>query len=496
MRHNNALGTGTLIGNGGVLSFDNASGNGLIEGRLAGGFNTTDAIPFDSVQLGTPKAQTTNAAEFGDNTTWGYRGNLIVPAGGATWSFAEQFDDSVLLKIDGNTLLNDGTWNNPTQATVALTEGTHTFELRVGQGGGGVGPNNGWGIGFGRDVTGAGTLNAGNYAAMLDPGNGSLFTYDDGGTADYTVANAATLNVQTEVFVKQFGATMTGNITGAGGINKTGNGRLTLAGTNSYAGPTNINAGVLQIGNGGATGSLGAGNVTNAGALKFNRTGTLNVPNVISGTGAVEHNGAGTTILAGTNTYTGATTVNAGDLKVNGSISGSTTTVNVNGTLSGTGTLGPVIINGGTLAPGSSPGILNSGNVTFNGGTLSVELNGTTVGTLYDQLNVTGSVTLQSNTALAINFGYGQQVGDTFTIISNDSTDTIAGSGLFTFLGTPLADGDLFSDFGNETSLMIDYTAGSNNNDVTLTVVPEPGSLVMLMGGLAILTGARRRRRA
>ncbi len=495
VRHNNALGAGTLVGNGGILSFDNASGNGLIEGRLAGGFNTTDAIPFDSVQLGTPKAQTTNAAEFGDNTTWGYRGNLIVPAGGATWSFAEQFDDSVLLKIDGNILLNDGTWNNPTQATVTLAAGPHTFELRVGQGGGGVGPNNGWGIGFGRDVTGAGTLNAANYAAMLDPGNGSLFTYDDGGNADYTVANAATLNVDTQIHVFQYGATMTGDITGVGGINKTGNGRLTLAGTNSYAGTTNIAAGVLEIGNGGATGSLGAGAVTNAGTLKFNRTGTLNVPNTISGAGALEHNGAGTTILAGTNTYTGATTVNGGELRVNGSISGSITTVNLNGTLSGTGTVGPVIVNGGTLAPGASPGILNSGNVTFNGGALSIELNGTTVGTLYDQLNVTGSVTLQSNTALAINFGYGQQIGDSFTIINNDGLDTIGGGGLFTFAGTPLADGDLFSDFGNNTSLMIDYTGGTDDNDVVLSVVPEPGAVTMLLGGIGLLLGGQRLRR-
>ena len=495
VRHNNALGTGTIQGNGGILSFDNASGNGLVEGRLSGDFNTTDAIPFDGIQLGTPKAHTTNAGEFGDHTTWGYRGNLVVPAGGATWSFAEQFDDSVLLKIDGNILLNDGTWNNPTQATVALAEGEHTFELRVGQGGGGVGPNNGWGIGFGRDLTGAGTLNAGNYAAMVDPGNGSLFRYSDGGTADYTVANAASLNVDTQIHVFQYGATMTGDITGVGGINKTGNGRLTLAGTNSYLGGTNIAAGVLEVGNGGATGSLGSGNVTNAGTLKFNRTGTLNVPGNISGTGPLEHNGAGTTVLAGANTYTGATTVNAGNLQVTGSISGSIVTVQTAGTLSGSGTVGTVIVNGGIIAPGTSPGILNTGNITFNGGTLSLEFNGTTVGTLYDQLNVTGTVTLQSDTALAINFGYAQQVGDSFTIVNNDGLDPKGGAGLFTFLGTPLADGDLFSDFGNNTSLMIDYTAGSDDNDVVLSVVPEPGAVTMLLGGIGLLLGGQRFRR-
>lgn len=497
VRHNNALGTGTVIGNGGILSFDNSTGPGLIEGRLNGSFNTTDAIPYDAIRLGTPKGHTTNPAEFGDNTTWGYRGTLVVPAGpDVTWSFAKQFDDSVRLLIDGNQLINDGTWNNAMVATTTLAAGEHTFEVRFGQGGGGVGPNGGWTLGLGIDTQGRNTLNPGDFVALTDPGDGSRLKYNDGGTADYTVANAMTLNVDTEIYVRQFGGGITGNIGGAGGINKTGNGKLTLAGTNNYAGATNIAAGTLQIGNGGSTGSLGAGDVTNAGSLKFDRTGTLNVPNIISGTGTLEQNGTGATILAGINTYTGATTVNAGDLKVNGSISGSTTTVNVNGTLSGTGTLGPVIINGGTLAPGNSSGILNVGNTTLNGGTFAIELNGTTAGTGYDQLNITGTLNWSANTALTIATGYTPTIGDEFTILSNDGTDTTLGIGLFTSAGNPVNDGDIFNYLGDGMSLAIDYTAGSDNNDIVLTVVPEPGSLVMLLGGLAILTGARRRRRA
>ena len=41
---------------------------------------------------------------------------------------------------------------------------------------------------------------------------------------------------------------------------------------------------------------------------------------VISGTGAVQHNGSGTTTLTAANTYTGLTNVNAGTLTVNGSL--------------------------------------------------------------------------------------------------------------------------------------------------------------------------------
>ena len=289
--------------------------------------------------------------------------------------------------------------------------------------------------------------------------------------------------------------TLSTSLDGVGGLTKAGAGTMTLTGTNTYAGGTNITAGTLEVGNGGLTGSLGTGPVTNDGTLKFNRSDALNVPGAIGGAGPIEQNGTGTTTLGGISGTTAAIAVNAGTLAVNGSISGSTTTVNVNGTVSGTGTLGTLIINGGTLAPGASPGLLNSGNVTFNGGTFSVEINGTTVGSLYDQLNVTGSVTLQSNTALVINFGYAHAFGDSFSIINNDALDAIVGGGLFTYLGTPLADGDIFIDFGDSTALMIDYTGGTDNNDVVLSVVPEPGAVTMLLGGIGLLLGGQRFRR-
>ena len=87
-------------------------------------------------------------------------------------------------------------------------------------------------------------------------------------------------------------------------------------GTNSYARHDDISAGTLQIGNGGTTGSLGGGAVSNAGALTFNRSNTVMVANAISGAGQVNQLGAGTTILTGANTYSGTTTISAGMLQV------------------------------------------------------------------------------------------------------------------------------------------------------------------------------------
>ncbi len=135
-------------------------------------------------------------------------------------------------------------------------------------------------------------------------------------------------------------ATIASALTGASQLVKTDLGTLVLTGTNSYSGGTAINAGTLQIGNGGATGSL-TGDIANNGALAVNRAGTLTLDGAISGSGTLTKGGTGTLILSGTNSYAGGTTVGAGTLQV----SSDANLGAVAGTLS---------LQGGTLQAGAS----------------------------------------------------------------------------------------------------------------------------------------------
>jgi len=89
-----------------------------------------------------------------------------------------------------------------------------------------------------------------------------------------------------------------------------------------------------------------------------------------------------------------------------------------------------------------------------------VQLNGTTAGTGYDQLNVTGSVNLGSAT-LGGTLGFSPPNGTSFTIINNDGGDAVIG----TFAGLPEGSTVVLGGQGFKVSYV-----GGTGNDVVLTV--------------------------
>ena len=314
--------------------------------------------------------------------------------------------------------------------------------------------------------------------------NAATNLFLSGGTLQYTGTSASTdrnytLNATTsaiEITIAGTNLTIAGaGANTAGGLAKIGPGTLTLTGANLYTGPTIVTAGTLQVGSGGTTGSLVTFSITDNAALNFDRSDTVTVGN-ISGTGSVNQIGTGTTILAGNYNYTGATIISAGTLLVDSSLAAaSAASVSGGATLGGgttstPGTIGGTVSDAGILSPGQSfgstgTGVLNTGNVTFNSGSaFDVDLNGTTAGSGYDQLNVIGTVGIATTGTIptlnvSVATGFAPSVGNTFTIIHDTSTLTGTFGGLAQGAYFLAATGQLFQ---------ISYTGGTGNDVVII----------------------------
>ncbi|MGJ8640477.1 MAG: beta strand repeat-containing protein [Opitutaceae bacterium] len=179
---------------------------------------------------------------------------------------------------------------------------------------------------------------------------------------------------------------LNGVISGAGTLEKGGNGRVVLTETNTYTSTTTVNAGILQVGGGleSTSGSLGTGAVSlAAGGIEFSRNDAHVVANAISGAGnVIINNGAnGSTALTATNSYTGITSIDGGTLIASdigdGGVSssiGASTDDAANLVLRGQGILSYTGSGALTLRSFSLGGVSNDG--VTGGGTISADGSG------------------------------------------------------------------------------------------------------------------------
>ena len=107
----------------------------------------------------------------------------------------------------------------------------------------------------------------------------------------------------------------------------------------------------------------------------------------------------------------------------------------------------------------------------------------------YNRLIASGDVELQAGALLNVKLDYAPALDTEFLILDNQGGDAVSGN----FLGR--AEGDRFylEYDGRDYQFEITYQGGAGGNDVLLTVVPEPGALVLLLaGGIAFLLMRRR----
>lgn len=226
-----------------------------------------------------------------------------------------------------------------------------------------------------------------------------------------------------------------GVVSGPGGIEKIGAGRLVLAGANRYSGGTTVTAGVLSVTEDASLGSgplrLQGGTLANTGDIVTARQialqagggvfdtagGYLSVNGNVGGAGGLGKTGGNILTLAGAHSYAGATVISAGTLKF-GANGGTASSVASASIAIGGGarlifadsqTYAGAITGAGQLMHEFGGTTTLTGNTTHTGGTSviggTVQLgNGGNSGALAGDVALSGGGTLAFNRSDAVGF--------------------------------------------------------------------------------------------
>jgi len=323
----------------------------------------------------------------------------------------------------------------------------------------------------GLSKSGSGTLvvtGSNTYTGTTTISSGTLQIGD--GVTDGSVASSSGIVNNAVLAYNLVGVQSYANtISGAGAVTKSGAGALTLTGSNTYTGATTIGSGKVQIGDG-TSGSLAASStvtVNASGTLAVNlpnggtlgntvidsgvvnelASGTNTISGNLGGVGGFNQSGTGTTILSGSNSFTGPTSVIAGTLQIGaGGVTG----------WSGS-TSGVALASGATLAFSRTDGyggnftpvITGSGAIVINSGTLSLVgantyTGPTTVtsgklqigsGSAVGSIGSSSGISL-SSTASAIAFNRIDNYGGNFSIVVSGSGNLLLGAGTLVVTGS------------------------------------------------------------
>ena len=470
-----AAGTANLNVNGNIGNI--FTGSGVIASTGAFTVNLTNAAALNNF-TGTLNVNTTGGAKFvlnGAGANFGSGAIVNIAAGatfylpvsstinGVTFNIAGAGNTENLgaLRLENGTIIgatssivaggniqlghNGNSAASTINAAISETGGSHSVE-KVGSGTMIFAGNN--------TYTGATILTAGTLSVSSDTvgaynlgGGGTNGIVFNGGTLRVTGTTMTSFGSHTPTFtatklVSLDIADAANNFTisqvmdqTTGGLTKLGVGTLTLTGANTYTGVTNINAGVLNIRNDTALGTIaGSTSVANGAALEIQGGITVGAEALtLNGTGIA--NGGALRNISGINTFGGAITLasasrinsDAGTLNLSGAIGGAfdlTVGGAGNTTISG-------VISTGTLTKDGTGTLVLTGTNTYTGittisaGTLQLG-DGTTDGTIATTTGVVNNGTLAYNWLTDHTAGY---------VISGTGAVTKTGAGTTIFTG-------------------------------------------------------------
>jgi|GEM_PF-1113962 len=410
LNFNTSGGLDTMLSTSGVGTFDNQglmtkSGGSNLQFLTSGGGSGISITNSGTIQVNSETIQLNSTG-----STNSYTGGEIDIVSGATFQMAQGTHTFTGGDVTGTgtfSVTNGGIANLNTGSVYSLTGSTV-----VGAGGSAT-LNISQGMTFASNFTlSSGDLNAN--ANVVINGDMGWSTGDIGGSGTLTTNGTTTITsspntlafsgwlnegtVDLEGILSiNAGETFTNSSAGIFNYNNT-NGSSLIAG----AGASFINNGIFNK----TVGSAATATIDSDIAFDNTLTGTINVDS-----GALNVALSGNSNSGSINVATGTTFGTGGASIINTGVIGGFGTINV-----GAGTL----TNNGTIKPGSSPGTLTiTGDLSLSSSSvIDIEIEGTTQGTQYDYINVSGTANLDGTLNVTLPGAFNPTGAESFQIIS------------------------------------------------------------------------------